>query len=91
MLLGMSRERIVEFSFLLAVPTMAAATGFDLLKNASAFSTSDTAALLVGFAVSFFVALLAVKLFLSFVRTHTFVPFGIYRIALALVFLLFVL
>lgn len=91
MLLGMSRERIVEFSFLLAVPTMAAATGYDLLKNASAFSTSDTAALLVGFAVSFFVALLAVKLFLSFVRTHTFVPFGIYRIALALVFLLFVL
>ena len=42
MLLGMKREAIVEFSFLLAVPTMMVATGYDLLKNASSFSSSDT-------------------------------------------------
>lgn len=91
LLLGMKRTAIVEFSFLLAVPTMAAATGLELLKNASLFSTADFHLLLVGFVVSFLVALAAITFLLRFVKTHTFISFGIYRIALALLFFFFVL
>ena len=89
--LGMKRTAIVEFSFLLAVPTMAAATGLDLLKHASLFSTADFHLLLVGFVVSFLVALVAIKFLLRFVKTHTFTSFGIYRMVVALLFFFFVL
>ncbi|HET7851416.1 MAG TPA: undecaprenyl-diphosphate phosphatase [Methyloceanibacter sp.] len=86
LILGLTRTTIVQFSFLLAVPTMLAATGYDLLKNASAFSASQFGVLAAGFIASFIVALLAIKFLLAFVRTHTFIPFGIYRIAIALIF-----
>lgn len=89
--LGLSRTAITEFSFLLAVPTMAAATGFDLWKNASAFSTDDFGVLAVGFVISFLVAWVAVKSFLRFVRSHSFEVFGWYRMVVALLFFLFVL
>jgi len=91
LLLGLHRTTIVEFSFLLAVPTMIAATGYDILKNASSFSGDNTSALAVGFVTSFVVALLAIKFFLSFVRTHSFIPFGIYRIVIAVLFFFFIL
>jgi undecaprenyl-diphosphatase len=81
---GLSRRAIVQFSFLLAVPTMAAATGLDLVKTAHLFTPDEFGFLAVGFIVSFAVALGAIKFFLSFVRTHTFELFGIYRIFLAL-------
>ena len=84
LLLGLKRGVIVEFSFLLAVPTMAAATGFDILKNAHSFSGGDTGILLIGFVVSFAVALASIRFLLAFIRNYTFVPFGVYRIALAL-------
>lgn len=80
---GIQRETIVEFSFLLAVPTMLAATGLDLLKNASAFSSSDALLLAVGFLASFVVALAVIKLFLGFVQKYSFVSFGVYRIIAA--------
>jgi undecaprenyl-diphosphatase len=86
LVLGLKRTTIVEFSFLLAVPTMLAATGLDLIKNASSFTTADTGVLAVGFIVSFLVALASIKWLLSFVRGHSFVPFGIYRIAVAVLF-----
>jgi undecaprenyl-diphosphatase len=89
--LGLSRTAITEFSFLLAVPTMAAATGYDLWKNASAFSMDDFGVLAVGFVVSFLVAWVAVKSFLRFVRSHSFEVFGWYRMVVALLFFLFVL
>ena len=88
---GLKRTTIVEFSFLLAVPTMAAATGYDLLKSADSFVAGDIPLLAVGFITSFAVALLAIKFLLSFVRTHTFIPFGIYRIVIALLFFLVIL
>ncbi len=84
--LGLSRTAITEFSFLLAVPTMAAATGYDLLKSAGTFSAADLPVLGVGFIVSFIVAFVAVKSFLSFVKTHSFTGFGIYRIVAAIAF-----
>ena len=86
LILGLSRSTIVEFSFLLAVPTMLAATGYDLLKNASTFAPQQFGALAAGFVSSFFVALLSIKFLLAFVRTNTFIPFGVYRIAVALAF-----
>jgi undecaprenyl-diphosphatase len=86
LLMDIPRKTIVEFSFLLAVPTMAAATGLDLLKNYSSFSSSGISLIAIGFVVSFVVALLAVKFFLSYVRTHGFLPFGIYRVLVAILF-----
>lgn len=85
---GVSRRTIVEFSFLLAVPTMVAATGYDLLKNAGTFSSADFGVLVVGFMVSFAVAMVAIRFFISYVQRHTFTAFGIYRVILALIFFL---
>jgi undecaprenyl-diphosphatase len=84
--MGLKRETIVEFSFLLAVPTMLAATGLDLIKNASSFSVAQAGALAVGFIASFIVAMLSIRFLLAYVRTRTFIPFGIYRIAIAMMF-----
>ncbi len=85
LLMKIDRKTIVEFSFLLAVPTMLAATGFDLVKNASAFSADQFGVLAIGFASAFIVGGASIKLFMRFIRTHTFIPFGIYRILLATV------
>ena len=86
--IGISRIAIVEFSFLLAVPTMAAATGLDLIKNYQTFSSNDFAALAVGFVVSFVVAIIAIKFLLQYVRKHSFRAFGVYRIIVAIFFFL---
>jgi undecaprenyl-diphosphatase len=91
LLLGVKRTVIVEFSFLLAVPTMVAATGYDLLKNGAAFSSDDLGLLVVGLITSFVVAIVAIRFFLRFVSTHTFIAFGVYRIFVAIIFSLFVL
>lgn len=91
LLAGMKRATIVEFSFLLAVPTMAAATGYDILKSYQSFTTDSLGLLAVGFGTSFIVALIAMKFLIGFVKRYTFVPFGIYRILLAAVFFFFVL
>ncbi|PIR89404.1 MAG: undecaprenyl-diphosphatase UppP [Candidatus Harrisonbacteria bacterium CG10_big_fil_rev_8_21_14_0_10_40_38] len=89
--LGLSREAAVLFSFLLAVPTMAAATGFDLLKSGFDFSFNEFLMLGVGFVVSFVFALISVRFLLKFVRIHDFKAFGVYRILVAILFLIFVL
>jgi len=83
---GIERKTIVEFSFLLAIPTMAAATGLDILKSGAHFSRFELELLATGLVVSFVVALLVVKLFLRFIQNHTFIPFGIYRILAAALF-----
>ena len=84
--LGLNRKAAVEFSFILAIPTMFAATAYDLLKSAQTFNVSDFQTLAVGFVVSFIVALMAVKWFVGFVKTKTLIPFAIYRIIISLVF-----
>jgi len=82
--LKLSRRAIVEFSFLLAVPTMLAATGYDLIKTGFSFSCQELGALLVGFFISFFAALAGVKFFLKFITKYNFFYFGVYRIILGL-------
>jgi len=84
--IGIKRQAIVEFSFLLAVPTMAAATAFDLYKSANSFSFGEFHVLAIGFVVSFGVAILAIKWLLNFIKNHTFIPFGVYRIVVAVLF-----
>jgi undecaprenyl-diphosphatase len=86
LILNLSRSTIVEFSFLLAVPTMLAATLYDLYKNAATFAPQEFGVLAAGFITSFVFALLAVKWLLAYVRTNTFIPFGIYRILVAAAF-----
>ncbi len=84
LLVGLDRKSAVEFSFLLAVPTMLGATSLDLFKSGWAFSSSEWLLLLVGLVGSLLTARLAIKFLLSFVKTHTFFWFGFYRIAIAL-------
>lgn len=84
--MGLNRRTIVEFSFLLAVPTMLAATALDLYKSAGAFAGADWGALAVGFIVSFVVALSAIKFLLAFIQRYSFIAFGVYRILVAMVF-----
>lgn len=91
LMMGLKRAAIVEFSFLLAVPTMVAATAIDLYNHADSFSTDDFGILSIGFVTSFLVAILAIKFFIRYVQTHTFIPFGIYRIVIALIFFFFIL
>ena len=87
--LGLKRSFIAEFSFLLAIPTMAAATGLDLLKSADSFSKDDLGVLLVGFVVSYFVAILVIKWLVSYLRRFDFIPFGVYRVIIGLLLLLY--
>lgn len=89
--LGIKRKTIVEFSFLLAVPTMLAATGFDLIKSGFNFYGDQAGLLFVGFATSFIVAIIAVKFLLHYIQRNDFKPFGVYRIIIGLIFLLAVL
>ncbi len=91
LLIGLKRSAATEFSFLLAVPTMLAATAYDMLKHRHEFSFDDAEALGIGFVTAFIVALVIIKWFLAFVKKHTFIPFGLYRIVVGLIFLGFVL
>jgi len=87
MFVGISRKTVVEFSFLLAIPTVAAATGLDLVQSISSFSGANFISLGIGFLVSFIMATISIKFLLKFIQNHNFISFGIYRILLALGFL----
>jgi len=86
---GFDKRQATEFSFLLAIPTMLAATGYDLLKTSLDFSSEEWSFLGVGFLTAFLVALLAIKTFLEIVKHFSFAWFGWYRIALGLGFFFF--
>ena len=82
MAVGLSREAAVEFSFLLAIPTMAAATSLDLIKSGWGFSGGEFGLMGIGFAGSFLVAAATVKWLTAFVKRRTLAVFGWYRILL---------
>jgi undecaprenyl-diphosphatase len=84
MALGLSRQAVVEFSFLLAIPTMLAATAYDLYKNAGTFAPDQFGYLAVGFAISFAVALWSVKFLIRYIQKNDFTAFGYYRIIVAI-------
>ena len=87
MLFGLSRQAATEFSFFLAIPTLFAATGYDLVKNRDLLSTGDLSMIAVGFAVAFISAFFTIRALLRYVAHHDFVPFAWYRIAFGLVIL----
>lgn len=89
MLTGLSKTDAVEFSFLLALPTMAAATGLDVIKNRELFTQGNIGMLLLGCTVAYITAWITVKKFLTYVKTHSFASFGVYRIVLAVFFALY--
>jgi undecaprenyl-diphosphatase len=89
MLLGLERSVAAEFSFLAAVPIMFAATGYDMLKSLKFLSSADIFPFGLGFVVAFVSAMLAIKFFISLLRRCTLVPFAIYRIALALIIIVY--
>ncbi len=91
MLFKINRTTATEFSFFLAIPTIAAATFFDIYKNYNDINFTNMAIILVGFLSSFIFAMLVIKWFIGFVSKHNFVWFGIYRILLGSVILYFVL
>jgi undecaprenyl-diphosphatase len=83
MLAGLtSRPAATEFAFLVGIPTMFAATGYELLKTRQQAANEDWAALAIGFLVSGVVAFLAVKWLLHYIQSHRFTVFAWYRIAL---------
>ena len=87
MLFGLSRPAATEFSFFLAIPTLLAATGYELVRNRDLLAAGDLAMIGVGFVVAFISALLVVRWLLRYVAHHDFVPFAWYRIAFGLVIL----
>ena len=87
MLSGLSRKTAADFSFLLAIPTMFAASGYEIMKNIHSFSNQNITLLAVGFVVSFIASYIAVKLFLKFVQKYTLNAFGIYRIIIGIILL----
>ncbi|MGK6354368.1 undecaprenyl-diphosphate phosphatase [Sphingomonas sp. DT-207] len=91
LLMGVERKTAAEFSFFLAVPTMAAATAYALFKDRALLSLDDLQIILVGFACAFLAALAVVKAFVRIVGRYGFAPFAWYRIvigSIALVWLL---
>ncbi len=91
LLVGLPRKTAVEFSFLLAVPTMIAATALDLRQTSFAFESNQWAALSIGFITSFIVALISIKWLLKYVQTNNFILFGVYRIIASVLYLFLVL
>lgn len=90
LLAGMERKTAAEFSFLLALPTMLAATSYDIYKNAAAFQGAEWGNLAIGLIVSFFFGIIGIRALVGFVSSHTFIPFGVYRIVAGVLFLLFI-
>lgn len=88
MLLGLDRRTAVEYSFFLSIPTMLAATLYDLLKSIRDLHAGDLVILAVGFVVAFVVAFFVIQYFLNYVQTHTFRIFAWYRIVLGVLLLL---
>ncbi len=88
MALGISRVEATEFSFLVGIPTLLAAGGYKILKGLRDGAREDWTLLAMGTIVAAIVSFIAVKWLLRYVQSHTFVSFGIYRIALGIVLLL---
>ena len=88
MLFGLSRKAATEFSFFLAIPTLFAACGYELVRNRHLLASADLPAFGVGFAAAFVSAFLCVRWLLRYVSHNDFVPFAWYRIAFGALILL---
>lgn len=89
--LGISRYNIVEFSFLLAIPTMIGATALDIYKNPTLFTDGQFTVWLVGFITAFITAIIGVKFLIRYVQKNDFQGFGWYRIVIGALIILFLI
>ncbi len=87
LLVGVDRRAAAEFSFFLAIPTMLAATAYDLYKNWATLQADGALIIAVGFAAAFITALIVVRAAIDFITRHGFTPFAIYRIVVGLAML----
>jgi undecaprenyl-diphosphatase len=86
-LLGLSRREAAEYSFFLAIPVLFAAGAYKLIKYRAILNMENIPFLAMGFSLSFIFCVLVIRLFLIYIKTHTFEVFGIYRIILGSVVL----
>lgn len=84
LLLGISRVAIVEFSFMLAVPVMASAVFLDIYKTGTDVYLGHGSIFVLGFVTAFISAFLAVNFLLKYIKKHSFIAFGVYRIVFAI-------
>ncbi len=89
LLLKLNRQTAAEFSFFLSIPTIAAASFYDLYKNRADLTFSGAELILVGFFAAFLSAIFVIKWFIGYVSKHNFIPFAIYRIVLGIIILFF--
>ena len=89
--LGVERKTAAEYSFFLAVPTMLAASGYDLFKTGADLDQGDWIGIAVGFVVSFVTALVVIRWFIGIVSRYGFAPFAWYRIVVGTVALVWLL
>jgi undecaprenyl-diphosphatase len=89
--IGMSRAAATEFSFYVAIPTMLAATLFELISNRDTLTAEGAHLLAAGFVTAFLSALVVVKAFVHFISRHSFAPFAWYRIAFGIALLVYYL
>ena len=91
MLMGCSRAAAAEFSFYLAIPTMAGASLIKVLKFGLSFTTAELVVLGIGCVSAFVVSVIAIKTFIGYIKRHSFTAFGWYRIALGALVAVYVL
>lgn len=91
MILGLSRSAAAEFSFFLAIPTMLGATFLKVVKNFGGFTAYQWLLIFLGMVLSFLVAYFVIKKFMAYIRNNDFIPFGIYRIILAIIVFIYFL
>jgi len=91
MFLGMDRTAAAEFSFLLAIPTMIAASGYKFATGGHSFTAQEWGLLALGFLISFVVAIASVRFMLSLLPRYGFAPFGWYRVIIGILYAVFFL
>lgn len=88
LLVGLTKNQAIEFSFLLAIPTILAATGLELVKEGQYITSGQWPTLIIGFMTAFASALVVIRWFLAYLQHHPLAAFGWWRIAIAILFFL---
>lgn len=89
LLLGVSRITSAEYTFFLAIPTMLGASLLKLIKFGGAFTYIEISVLILGMAVAFIVSMFSIRFLMNFIKQHSFKPFGVYRIILGLIVIVY--
>lgn len=90
LILGLNRKLAAEFSFFLAIPTITAASFYDLYKNYNLIDFKELELIIIGLIAAFISSILVIKWFIGFVSRNNFLPFAIYRIIVGILILLFI-